>query len=50
MDTGILYLRTGKSVATLQLETAARLAASTYLRKAADNTAYRRDLKVDVYD
>ena len=33
-----------------RLETAARLAAGTYLRKAAGNTAYRRDLKVDVCD
>ena len=32
-----------------QLETAARLAAGAYLREVAGNTAYRRDLKVDVY-
>jgi hypothetical protein len=38
----------GNQLPQWQLETAIRLAADTYFRKAAGNTAYRRDLKIDV--
>lgn len=38
----------GNQLPKWQLETAVRLAADTYFRKAAGNTVYRRDLKIDV--